>query len=46
MLLQSVASKDWKLGLQSQLLLVLKGIGYYMRYFSAELGFLMRKVRK
>lgn len=39
------ASKDWKLGLQSQLLLVLKGIGYHMGYFSAKIEFLMSKMR-
>jgi glycosyltransferase involved in cell wall biosynthesis len=40
------ANKDWKLGLQSHLLLILKGIGYYSGYFSAGLGFLMNNVRK
>ena len=39
------ALKDWKLGLQSCLLLILKGIGYYTGYFSARLGFLVSKVR-
>jgi glycosyltransferase involved in cell wall biosynthesis len=40
------AFKDWKLGLQSHLLLLLKGIGYYTGYFSAELVFLMSKIIK
>jgi glycosyltransferase involved in cell wall biosynthesis len=40
------AFKNWKLGLQSYLLLILKGIGYYSGYFSAGLGYLVSKVRK
>jgi glycosyltransferase involved in cell wall biosynthesis len=40
------AFKDWKLGLQSYLLLILKGIGYYLGYFSAGLRFLVNKVEK
>jgi glycosyltransferase involved in cell wall biosynthesis len=31
------ASKDWKLGLQAQLLLVLKGMGYYTGYLISRL---------
>ena len=31
------ALKDWKLGLQTYLLLALKGVGYYSGYFSAKL---------
>ena len=34
------ASENWKLGLQSHLLLILKGIGYYAGYFLAKFGFL------
>lgn len=40
------ALKDWKLGLQTHFLLLMKGTGYYIGYFSAELGFLVSKVRK
>jgi hypothetical protein len=40
------AFKDWKLGLQSHLLLLLKGIGHYTGYFLAELVYLMSKIRK
>lgn len=40
------ALKDWKLGLQTYLLLSMKGIGYYMGYFSAGLRYLAGKARK
>ncbi|MEM3490366.1 MAG: glycosyltransferase family 2 protein [Candidatus Bathyarchaeia archaeon] len=43
---RKAALKDWKLGLQSYLLLLIKGIGYYTGYFSEGLGYLAAKVRK
>ncbi|MEM5829583.1 MAG: glycosyltransferase family 2 protein [Candidatus Aenigmatarchaeota archaeon] len=43
--LRKGALKDWKLGLQSHLLLLIKAIGYYTGYFSAGLGYLVSKVR-
>lgn len=33
------ASKDWKLGLKSHFLLLIKAVGYYAGYFSAGLGY-------
>jgi glycosyltransferase involved in cell wall biosynthesis len=40
------ALRDWRLGLQTYLLLILKGVSYYAGYFSAGLEFLMGKVKE